>query len=238
MLGNTRIALSSQNGAPMERVLVASGSEALQRSVSEHFNGEGLETLCFCRGVELLESSRLARIRLVAIHDDSCNDELLQLCKKLRLRCVRAPIALLSSTTVDPHLQGRAVDHGADRIITVPPLERFFVHARSLILHARGAFAERVCAGPFCVDYRLAGATVGNTHIDLTLGQTRLLWYLCRHVNSVCTLEELITDVVGSHPNDAAKKAVVQQVRRLRERLGAFGQYIQTRPGFGYIIFA
>jgi two-component system phosphate regulon response regulator PhoB len=74
---------------------------------------------------------------------------------------------------------------------------------------------------------------VDGVEVELTALEFRLLVTLHDRKNRVQTREALLGDVWGIHA-DVTTRTVDSNVKRLREKLGAAGDYIQTVRGVGY----
>ncbi|CAN5813660.1 response regulator transcription factor [soil metagenome] len=74
---------------------------------------------------------------------------------------------------------------------------------------------------------------VSAAEVELTALEFRLLSTLFERKNRVQTRNMLIADVWGSDA-DVTARAVDTHVKRLREKLGAAGDYVETVRGVGY----
>src|SRR5690606_9990377 len=74
---------------------------------------------------------------------------------------------------------------------------------------------------------------VGDDEVKLTALEFRLLDTFMSRRGRVQTREALLTDVWGMSP-DLSSRTVDTPVKRLREKLGLAGSYIETLRGVGY----
>ena len=74
---------------------------------------------------------------------------------------------------------------------------------------------------------------VSGTEIELTALEFRLLATLFRGRNKVHT-RNMLVDTVWDSEASVTMRAVDTHVKRLREKLGAAGHYIETVRGVGY----
>ena len=95
-----------------------------------------------------------------------------------------------------------------------------------------GAAAE-IAFGFLKVDRAAHRAWVDEKEVVLTALEFKLLVTLHDRRNRVQTREALLSDVWGLKP-DITTRTVDTHVKRLREKLGAEGDYIQTVRGVGY----
>jgi DNA-binding response OmpR family regulator len=108
--------------------------------------------------------------------------------------------------------------------------------AKHLINQARGTSQQAVRRGPFFVDLRCSKLVAGSDAVDLTPTQVRIFWILCRHADTVVTLDELTTEAGNSIANTTTKRAMAQQLLRLKERLGPWARHIESRRGSGFML--
>ncbi|HZS37413.1 MAG TPA: response regulator transcription factor [Polyangia bacterium] len=95
---------------------------------------------------------------------------------------------------------------------------------------------ERVLsAGPIEVDLDAFIVRAGGQEVTLALLEFRLLTFLLEANGRVRTREELLSHV-WRYPRDSASRTVDTHVKRLRAKLGAAGDLIETVRSVGYRI--
>jgi two-component system phosphate regulon response regulator PhoB len=114
---------------------------------------------------------------------------------------------------------------------------------RELVLRIRAQLKHRVQATPgdsvklhygvLEVDPDAHRAWVGGSEIALTALEFRLLHTFASRKGRVQTREALLRDVWGIDA-DVTTRTVDTHVKRLREKLGDAGTYIETLRGVGY----
>ena len=87
--------------------------------------------------------------------------------------------------------------------------------------------------GVLRVDRGAHRAWVANAEVELTALEFRLLTTLHERKNRVQTRDTLLADVWGMNA-DVTTRTVDTHVKRLREKLGQAGGYIETVRGVGY----
>jgi two-component system phosphate regulon response regulator PhoB len=87
--------------------------------------------------------------------------------------------------------------------------------------------------GALRVDRRSRQVSTAGEEIDLTALELRLLIVLYDRRGRVLSREALLSDVWGIQ-GDVTTRTVDTHVKRLREKLGASGAYIETVRGVGY----
>ena len=125
---------------------------------------------------------------------------------------------------------------GADDYVVKPFSVRELL-LRIQAIQRRGApdssSAANIAFGALKVDRGAHRAWVNDAQIELTALEFKLLVTLHDRKNRVQTREALLSDVWGLRP-DITTRTVDTHVKRLREKLGLEGDYIQTVRGVGY----
>jgi two-component system phosphate regulon response regulator PhoB len=146
------------------------------------------------------------------------------------------PVILLTAKgeTVD---KVRGLETGADDYVTKPfDARELLLRVQSLLRRAKSAAAKpstRLVAGDLLLDIERHQVTSNGKEIDLTATEFKLLRLLLERKGRVQTREELLADVWNYSP-DLETRTVDTHVRRLREKLGASGEVIETIRGVGY----
>jgi two-component system, OmpR family, phosphate regulon response regulator PhoB len=146
------------------------------------------------------------------------------------------PVILLTAKgeTVD---KVRGLETGADDYVTKPfDARELLLRVQSLLRRTKSAAAKpstRLVAGDLLLDIERHQVTSSGKEIDLTATEFKLLRLLLERKGRVQTREELLADVWNYSP-DLETRTVDTHVRRLREKLGASGEVIETIRGVGY----
>ncbi|WP_053733897.1 winged helix-turn-helix domain-containing protein [Nocardia sp. NRRL S-836] len=77
-----------------------------------------------------------------------------------------------------------------------------------------------------------------DTTVELTRLEFDLLLHLCEHPDRAHRRRELMSAVWGIHDDHSGGRTVDVHVRRVRQKLGAAGDVIQTVRGVGYLVAA
>lgn len=146
------------------------------------------------------------------------------------------PVILLTAKgeTVD---KVRGLETGADDYVTKPfDARELLLRVQSLLRRTKSAAAKpstRLAAGDLLLDIERHQVSSGGKEIDLTATEFKLLRLLLERKGRVQTREELLAEVWNYSP-DLETRTVDTHVRRLREKLGAGGEVIETIRGVGY----
>ena len=109
--------------------------------------------------------------------------------------------------------------------------------AELCLLLARAKAAEEPVAhlrfNELEIDAARHAVTVGGRPVELTATEFRLLEILVRRRGRVQTRDRLLQDVWG-YENPIDSRTVDTHMRRLREKIGAAADYLETIRGVGY----
>jgi two-component system phosphate regulon response regulator PhoB len=92
---------------------------------------------------------------------------------------------------------------------------------------------KSLVVGPLTIFPEQFKVLVTGEHVQLTATEYQLLLYLAERVGRLQSREALLQRVWGYEGN-VNTRTVDTHVKRLRQKLGAAGQLIETVHGFGY----
>jgi DNA-binding response OmpR family regulator len=160
----------------------------------------------------------------------------LDLCRIIKsdARTNKIPIIMLSAKTeeIDRVL---GFELGADDYVVKPFSPREFVLRIRAILR-RGSLddkAELLRAGDLVLDRSRHEVKAADRVIDCTATEFRLLTILMERQGRVQDRDRLLSDVWG-YESVIDTRTVDTHMRRLRDKLGSHGRFIETIRGFGY----
>jgi DNA-binding response OmpR family regulator len=161
----------------------------------------------------------------------------LEVCKILRRDPATAGIPILMLTARAAEMDRvLGLELGADDYVTKPFSPRELVlRIRKLLARAKAA-EEPVAHLRFNeleIDAARHAVTVGGSPVELTATEFRLLEILVRRRGRVQTRDRLLQDVWG-YENPIDSRTVDTHMRRLREKIGAAADYLETIRGVGY----
>jgi two-component system phosphate regulon response regulator PhoB len=88
-------------------------------------------------------------------------------------------------------------------------------------------------AGPFRFDIAGWKLTVDGDPVELTFREFRLLHMLASHKGKVLSREAIMSEVWG-YADHTRTRTLDTHVRRVREKLGGFAEWLQTMRSYGY----
>jgi two-component system phosphate regulon response regulator PhoB len=158
-----------------------------------------------------------------------------EVCKRLKADSKTANIPILMLTAkaseVDRIL---GLELGADDYVTKPFSPRELVlRVKSILGRIKGRASEVLKHGDLVVDLARHKVSFKDKTLDLTATEFKLIATLLERRGRVQTRDCLLADVWG-YEGDIDSRTVDTHVRRLREKLGKAGDFIETVRGVGY----
>ena len=161
----------------------------------------------------------------------------LDLCKQIRTDKSLQNLAIIMLTA-----KGEEVDRiigfelGADDYVTKPFSVRELILRVKVILKKQTDTTENnelVEFGPIKLNPDAHEVLINDDEIILTALEFKLLKHLIQRRGRVQTRDQLLGDVWG-YSSEITTRTVDTHIKRLREKLGTVGDYIQTVRGVGY----
>jgi two-component system phosphate regulon response regulator PhoB len=220
----------------MARILIVEDEPDIRDVIAFNLRQAGHQILTAGRGSEAIEA--LGQNPALVILDLMLPDTTgVEVCKTIKHDPRTKHIAVLMLTA-----RGEEIDRvvgfelGADDYVVKPFSVRELLLRVQAIL--RRSWSEQPAAPTFefgClrVDREAHRVWVNNKEVELTALEFKLLATLHDRRNRVQTRGALLSDVWGIDA-DITTRTVDTHVKRLREKLGAAGEYIETVRGVGY----
>ncbi|HEX9603265.1 MAG TPA: response regulator transcription factor [Myxococcales bacterium] len=219
------------------QVLIVDDERDLVRLLEFNLQQAGFETAAAYTGVEALEKVR-QRVPDLLVLDLMLPDiPGTEVCRQIKAsqRTRHVPVLMLTART-DEVDRVVGFEVGADDFVTKPFSVRELVLRIRAILRRGGSAdtdQEREQVGPIRVDPAAHRAYVEGEEIALTALEFKLLTTFMSRLGRVQTREALLQDVWGVS-SDLQTRTVDTHVKRLREKLGAGRDLIETVRGIGY----
>ena len=162
----------------------------------------------------------------------------LDLCKKIKSDPKTENIPIIILTAKDDEVDKVVgFELGADDYVTKPFSVRELILRIKAVLK-RGQKKEDLVEverqfGDLIIDVESHEVYVNNNQIDLTALEFRLLRQLVDRRGRVQSRDQLLEDVWG-YSVEVTTRTVDTHIKRLREKLGPMGKYVQTIRGVGY----
>ncbi|HJZ79722.1 MAG TPA: response regulator transcription factor [Pyrinomonadaceae bacterium] len=159
----------------------------------------------------------------------------MELCRRLRRenQTRRTPIIMLTAKTAEGD-RVAGLDVGADDYIGKPfSVRELLARVRAVLRRAEDEAGERYDDGRLTIDFDDVRASCDGANVKLTNKEFLLLSTLAKKKDRVITRQQLLDQVWGySYYGDARTLDV--HIRRLRQKLNACGDCIETVVGVGY----
>lgn len=220
----------------MQEILVVDDEPHIREVVRYALEREGYAVREASDGLQAMQEVRRRPPALVVL--DVVMPELdgIEVCRRIQAS-QRVPIVFLSS-------RGEELDRvlglelGGDDYVTKPFSPRELVsRVRAVLRRAQpepAAGEAEVCAGELVMRPEEHHARVGDTLLDLTVTEFRMLLAMVRRPGKVFSRQELV-DSVHEGPHFVSDRTVDSHIRHIREKLKAGGyERIETVHGLGY----
>jgi two-component system phosphate regulon response regulator PhoB len=220
-------------------VLIVDDERDLRALLDFNLQKAGYATAHAATGAEALARARSLRPRVVVLDLNLPDVSGMDVCRLLRSDPATRdlPILMLTARGGETDRVG-GLELGADDYVTKPfSVRELILRVESVARrrHEAPVANQRVRAGRIELDVDAHLCFVDAQELPLTLQEFRLLAYLIQGRGRVRTRDELLADVWNTSP-DLETRTVDTHVKRLRDKLGAAGDIIETVRGVGYRI--
>jgi two-component system, OmpR family, phosphate regulon response regulator PhoB len=225
------------SGTEMPSILVIEDEKDLQKVLEYNLRQAGHQVMTAARGKDGLRLAREKRPDLILLDLMLPDIQGTEVCRTLRASPETEGIRVIMLTA-----RGEEIDRvlglelGADDYVVKPFSVRELLLRIQAVLRRSGtsrAPATVVHFGRLRLDREAHRTWVGEEEVELTALEFRLLLALYDRRNRVLTRDKLLNDVWGIDA-DITTRTVDTHVKRLREKLGSAGHYIETVRGVGY----
>jgi DNA-binding response OmpR family regulator len=198
--------------------------------------GDAYTVVTAADGVTGLQKARSAKPAFIILDLMLPGMSGLEVCRALKSEAATRHIPIMMLTAKAEEVDRIVgLEFGADDYVTKPFSPREVVLRIQAILRRRDGVArsEPLQAGSISIDPIRHEVTVGGKAIHLTSIEFKLLQTLIERRGRVQERDRLLNDVWG-YESIIDTRTVDTHVRRLRDKLGKAGDYIETIRGFGY----
>ncbi len=219
-------------------ILIVEDEPDIRKNLKYNISREGFDVITagsLSESEEIVNSNSISLIILDLMIPDGSG---LDLCKKFKSNSKTESIPIIILTAKDDEVD-RVVgfELGADDYVTKPFSVRELILRIKAILK-RGQTKKEVVEverqfGDLSMDIESHEVYVNNDEIDLTALEFRLLRHLVDRRGRVQSRDQLLSDVWG-YSAEITTRTVDTHIKRLREKLGPMGKYVQTIRGVGY----
>jgi two-component system phosphate regulon response regulator PhoB len=218
-------------------ILVVEDDLDILQLVAHNLKASDFDVLTAQEGYEALTLAKKHLPQLVILDLMLPGLDGFEVCKELKRSPTTQKIPVLMLTA-----RGEEVDRivglelGADDYVVKPFSPRELILRVRAILR-RSAHEEEAATrwqrNGFGVDMEAHRVTVDDQEVSLTATEFRLLAELIRNLGKVLTRDQLL-DKVWGYQFDGYARTVDTHIRRLRQKLGPYAEWIETVRGVGY----
>ncbi|TLD70059.1 response regulator transcription factor [Phragmitibacter flavus] len=221
-------------------ILIADDEEDVRELVGMNLRRAGFATEEVADGLQALKRVKESKPDLIVLDVMMPGRDGLQVCEELRMvestRLI--PIIMLTAKgQTEDRISG--LEHGADDYLPKPFSPKELVLRVQALLRRSGPVGDgtELKVGPFVFDLSAVKLTVSGEPMDLTLLEFKLLHLLANHEDEVVERDTILREVWG-YSESVRTRTLDTHVKRLREKLGDYADWVQTSRGFGYIFKA
>jgi two-component system phosphate regulon response regulator PhoB len=221
-----------------QRILIIEDEPDIRKTLEYNISREGYKVVSassLSEGKEQINSSDFSLILLDLMLPDGSG---LDLCREIKSDKDKSPTPIIILTAKDDEVDKVVgFELGADDYVTKPFSVRELILRIKAILK-RGESKKEILEvqrqfGELTMDIDSHEAFVNNEQIILTALEFRLLRQLVDRRGRVQSRDQLLSDVWG-YSAEVNTRTVDTHIKRLREKLGTMGKYVQTIRGVGY----
>ena len=223
----------------MARILIVEDEADLRDLVGYNLRSAGHEVREAGSVTDALAEMRRSRPDLVLLDLMLPDRPGTELCRKIKsdpdTESIRVVMLTARSEEIDRVV---GFELGADDYVAKPFSVRELVLRVNAVLRRGAPVAEApteevLSFGGLAIDKARHRVTVDGEEAPLTALEFKLLWTLASRRGRVQSRERLLEDVWEMNP-DVTTRTVDTHVKRLREKLGAAGDLVETVRGVGY----
>ena len=220
------------------KILIIEDEPDIRKTLEYNISREGYKVVCassLSKGKEHINSSDFSLILLDLMLPDGSG---LDLCREIKSDKDKSSIPIIILTAKDDEVDKVVgFELGADDYVTKPFSVRELILRIKAVLK-RGAEKKETLEvqrqfGELIMDIDSHEVFVNNEQIILTALEFRLLRQLVDRRGRVQSRDQLLSDVWG-YSSEVTTRTVDTHIKRLREKLGTMGKYVQTIRGVGY----
>ena len=220
------------------KILVIEDEPDIRKTLEYNLSREGYE-VAVCGTLQeakkLLEPSLSLLVLDLMLPDGSGLD----LCREIKKNSLLSSIPIIILTAKDDEVD-RVVgfELGADDYVTKPfSVRELILRIKAVLKRGEGNKPELVEVerqfGDLSIDVDSHEVHVNSELVVLTALEFKLLKQLVDRRGRVQSRDQLLSDVWG-YSSEVTTRTVDTHIKRLREKLGPMGKYVQTIRGIGY----
>ena len=224
--------------AVQKKVLIVEDNKDIANLLEITFNEGGYEAEVRTEGIQALAHARKSKPDLIILDIMLPGLDGVEILKELRQERPRGDLAVIMLTAKGDEIDRvLGLELGADDYVVKPFSPRELLLRAKVILDRprlnREDEASVLKHGDITVDLDAYRVQKGDEELVFTATEFRLLVELLRHKGKARSREQLLSSVWG-YSFDGYARTVDTHMRRLRQKLGALQDCLETVRGVGY----
>jgi DNA-binding response OmpR family regulator len=223
-----------------DRILAVDDEPRYAWAIQTILEGVGYEAVTAADGQTALALATNEQFDLILLDIRLPDMEGYEVCRRIR-QFSTVPIVMLTALAAEPD-KIRGLDVGADDYVTKPfSAPELLARVRAVLRRVRFSGGQGMagvfCAGALTVDLTARQVTLSGQEIALTATEYRLLCEFIKHPGRILVPDHLLETVWGQgyEGENHVLRQVIYRLRHKIEQDPQNPQYIQTRPGMGYV---
>jgi two-component system KDP operon response regulator KdpE len=228
-------------GVKQARILVVDDEPRLLRFVRTELESDGYRITTVSDGQAALKTLESEDIDLVILDIMLPGMDGFEICRRIR-EFSPVPVVMLTAKGGEDD-KVRGLELGADDYLTKPFGQReLLARVKAVLRRSKLPEASKTpatfTAGDLHIDFAQRKVTVRGREIKLSPTEYKLLYQLAINAGRVLLHEDLLRKVWGPQYRDEAEYlwVYIGHLRRKIELDPNHPQFIQTKPGFGYVL--
>ena len=221
-----------------QKILLIEDEPDIRKTLEYNISREGFDVVSassLSDGKKQLDSSSFSLILLDLMLPDGSG---LDLCREIKSDKEKLSTPIIILTAKDDEVDKVVgFELGADDYVTKPFSVRELILRIKAVLKRGERKQENLEVqrqfGELIIDVDSHEVFVNNESVALTALEFKLLRQLVDRRGRVQSRDQLLSDVWG-YSADVTTRTVDTHIKRLREKLGSMGKYVQTIRGVGY----
>jgi two-component system phosphate regulon response regulator PhoB len=221
-----------------QKILIIEDEPDIRKTLEYNISREGYEVISassLSEGRQKLESASFTLLLLDLMLPDGSG---LELCRELKQDKSLSAMPVIILTAKDDEVDKVVgFELGADDYVTKPFSVRELILRVKAVLKRGARQSDNMEVqrqfGQLTIDVDSHEVFVNDELVSLTALEFKLLRQLVDRRGRVQSRDQLLSDVWG-YSSDVTTRTVDTHIKRLREKLGDMGKYVQTIRGVGY----
>jgi two-component system, OmpR family, phosphate regulon response regulator PhoB len=217
-----------------KKILIVEDDPNISKLVEYNLQKAGFRTTISSTGELALVEMQKSKFHMVILDIMLPGLDGLEVCKRIRSNKKFSSTRILMLTAKGEELDKvLGFELGADDYVVKPFSPRELVLRVKAILKREELEEDLILFGDIKIDVNNYEAFLGTKKIDLTAMEFKLLLNLLSNKGQVQTREHLLEKVWGAS-GDISTRTIDTHIKRLRQKLGKYGDNIETIRSVGY----